>query len=210
MFSKKICSLLPLSSSVIAGVSLVVGLLLQFAFYEMGLRLKAEDGPIETASVLVWVVALVLGLVRIVRAPSLGWLAGVVMLSWAIMRELDFQTAFTYRSIESLGFYTRPIASLGEKLLAILALLPFALAGLYLLRLLWQSVRGGEFFRSPWAGHLLIAFGLLAVSLGSEKILGLDTIEETCELGLALVGVLVTREAARSSLERRRAASGRA
>lgn len=189
-------------SVVVACVTILVGLVLQTVLYERSLIWKAEGGPIEVASAVFFAVALVIALVRLVRRPSPGWLAGTVMLLWAVLRELDFQKAFTYRSIESLGFYTRPIAPLWEKLLAITVLVPFVIAAFYLVRLVWRTFRSDTWRQTPWVGHFLVAVGLLVIAQGSEKVLGFDTLEETCETGMALIVVLLTWTASRTDSRR--------
>src|SRR5678816_1861978 len=112
--------------------TICIGLLL--VPHQWGLRLTDEGGPVEVASAVVLVVALLIAIVQFARRFSLGWLSGAALMLWAILRELDFQKRFTYRSIESIAYFVSPRAPWQEKLVVILIMLPFAVAGLHLLR----------------------------------------------------------------------------
>ena len=68
------------------------------------LRLAAEDGLVEVASLVVLGVALILAIRQAATRLWPGWLSGAVMFLWGLLRELDIQKRFTYRSIESIGY----------------------------------------------------------------------------------------------------------
>jgi len=136
-------------------------------------------------------------------SAHLPWLCAAGVLLWLLLRELDFQKAFTYRSIESIGFYTHPRAPVWQKLVAIGALTPFALALLCLFWIAWRNARQAIAQRQPWLGYCagVIALGLL--SAACEKLLDLQGAEEICELGLALLVLLLTRHIASVESQRR-------
>ncbi len=179
---------------------LVAGGVFQALAHYCGIVLHNEDGPLELGSAAMYALALAFALPVFIRKPSALWAAGATMILWALLRELDFQKMFTYRSIESVGFYTRPIASLKEKLLAILALLPFGAAGLYLASRVWREFRSGAWRGALWVDYMACLFALAFCASASEKLFDFVAIEETCELGLALtvcVWVLNARRAAK-------------
>ena len=159
--------------------------------HQWGLRLTAEGGPVELASVVVLGVALLTAIVQLASRFSLAWLSGAALMLWALLRELDFQKRFTYRSIESIPYFVRPQAPWQEKLVVILILLPFAVAGLHLLRLFCRHIRRDLGKRQPWTIHLLAAVALGIVGVASEKLFSLHTIEEPCELGAELLVLLM-------------------
>ena len=165
---------------------------LQLINVEAGKQLTAEGGPIVTFSAAIWGIGLAVALTALARKRSAVWLAGAVMLGWACLRELDLQTAFTYRSIESLGYYTRPIASLSEKLLVLAAMLPFAIAGSYLVWRVWRDFRNQRFGESVYGGYVMVGVILLTVGMSCEKLLSLTIVEEVAELGLAFDMLLLT------------------
>lgn len=180
----------PLSAAVVI-IFIIVSGLLQSVFHPYGYAWSREGGVIETASAIGYIFPLGIAIYMAVRTRSFGWLAGSVMLFWAILRENDLQTAFTYRSVESLGFYTRDIASLQEKIIAVLVLLPFAVAGIYLMWLLWKQISTPSGRRAPWLGHVVALFTLIAVAMSAEKIFDYTVIEEVCELGIPIVSLLL-------------------
>lgn len=166
---------------------------------EVGLRFAAEDGPVEMAANAVLGVAVIIALLRMVRGFSLAWLSGTVLLLWAFLRELDFQKHFTYRSIESIGYYVSPRAPWPEKLLVILIMIPFCLAGMHVLWLLLKTFRPGITRREPWTLHLVAAIGLGVIGSICEKLLSLAIVEEACELGLELLVLLIVLELRKKS-----------
>lgn len=190
----KVKPLIQPMSLTVAAIFLLTGLVVQSLPEETARALAAETGPFEIASVVLYGVAAVLAAVQLARRKSLPWLAGMTMLLWAFLRELDFQKRFTYRSIESIGYYTRPYAPWFEKLLVLLILAPFCMAGLYLLRLLCREIRPAFARGEKWVGHLAAAVCLGALGSVFEKMLRWGAAEEVCEMGLALLVVLLVWE----------------
>jgi len=100
---------------------------------ELARHLASEDGIFEQGTAGFLIAAVVLALVTSVVRRSATWLATGVLFACVTLRELDFQKMFTYRSIMSLGYYTRDVAPVGEKLLVLLLITPCLLAIFYLL-----------------------------------------------------------------------------
>ncbi len=151
--------------------------------------LNREDGPIEIGSALVLAVGACIAIGSTLRRMSLVRLAGAVVVTSLLLRELDFQKRFTYRSIESIGFYTRPIASLTEKVVALAILSVLACAVWILARAAWLRLAHAVRQREAWLGSITAAGVLVACSLISEKFLGFTVAEEVLEAGFA--GVVV-------------------
>ena len=170
-----------------------------FAPREVGLLFASEGGPVEIAANVVLGLAFIIALFQLVRRFSLAWLSGTALVLWAFLRELDFQKRFTYRSIESIVYYVNPRAPWPEKLVVILVLLPFCLAGMYVLWLLLRTFRPGITRREPWTMHLVAAIGLGVIGSVSEKLLSLAIVEEGCELGLELLVLLIVLELRKKS-----------
>jgi len=156
---------------------------------------------VELASAVVLVVALLTAIVQLASRFSLAWLSGAALMLWALLRELDFQKRFTYRSIESIPYYVSPRAPWQEKMVVILIMIPFAVAGLHLLRLFCRHFRRELQKREPWTIHLLAAFALGIVGVASEKLLKLHTVEEPCELGAELLGLLMLLDLQKKRVE---------
>src|SRR5262245_10118153 len=184
-------SLIQPPSLYVAAVAILAGAVIQSLPPDMAAGLTAETGPFEIFSAVCYAIGALLAVTDLVRQASALRLTGCLLLVWAFLRELDFQKRFTYRSMESLGYYTRPIAPIGEKLLVLAIMLPFVLAGCYLLRALVKdfgpALKRGE----PWPGHLAVCVGLGLVSGVQEKILHWGAAEEVCEAGLASNVVLL-------------------
>jgi hypothetical protein len=175
----------------------VVGLVVALWIYAWALppsdakRFADEDGPVEMASNLVLAVAFAFAGLGLSKHPSRPWLSGTAMSLWLLLREFDFQRCFTHRSVESISYYVRPGAPWTEKLLVLLILAPFGLAGLHLLRLLVRHFRPAFARREPWTLHLLAAIGLMAIGTVSEKLFLAGSAEEICELGMELLILLL-------------------
>jgi hypothetical protein len=150
-------------------------------------RLAEEGGIFETASALFLGAALLLILLQLARAFSTLRLAGAAMLLWAVLRELDFQKRFTYRSVESLGYYTRPHAPWTQKLLVLLILAPFVAAGLLLVRELCRRFLPACRGRLSWVCHVVAAVVLVLFASVSEKVFRLQAAEEILEAGIAVL-----------------------
>jgi hypothetical protein len=115
--------------------ALVVGVVwLQFLPLEVIKYLNSEQGPFEQFSVAFFAAAAFLSIASWWRARSLRWLSAAIIVIYAALRELDFQTMFTYRSVMSLGYYSGSVAPLPEKLLVIFAVAPCLMAIVFLLR----------------------------------------------------------------------------
>jgi len=168
-------------------------------------RLAAEGGIFETTSVVLLGGALAIMLVQLARNFSVLRFAGTAMLVWAVLRELDFQKRFTYRSVESIGYYTRPHAPWSQKLLVLLILAPFVLAGLLLLREVCRRFLPACRTRQSWVCHIAAAVVLLILASLSEKVFHLHAAEEILETGIALlILMLVWDSRSRPELEWRR------
>lgn len=113
---------LPVISGMTVFVCLLAGISLQLLPPEISEPIVEESGPVENASALLYAIGLAVALLQLSRFRTLPWLSGTMMLLWLMLRELDFQKMFTYRSVESIGFYTRPIAPWWQKVLAIFIL----------------------------------------------------------------------------------------
>lgn len=159
---------------------------------EAGTRLTDEGGLFESLSLVVIAIGVMAAGLRLWHSPSLLWAGISVLFLWMFLRELDYQTYFTKRSIESTGFYLSPKQPLKVKVIAALALSPFALAGMYLF-----SVGVRAMMRSPfrqWGIPTVSACALLGAAFSSEKlrIPKYQMVEEVCEVGfVCLVTFLV-------------------
>jgi len=106
-------------------------------------HLASEEGFFGQASAAFLIAAALLAVVSWIVCRSLLWLATGIVILYAALRELDFQTLFTYRSIMSTGYYFHDRAPLGEKIIVVLLVLPCLLAIAYLVRKAWA-------FRDRW------------------------------------------------------------
>ena len=154
----------------------------------------AEGGLVENASALLYGIGILIAALQLKRHPTWPWLSGLAMLLWMFLRELDYQKAFTYRSVESVPFYTGSTAPGWQKVLALLILAPFAVAGLHLFRLGCRNVRHALAQRNAWPGHFMAIALLGIIAQSSEKLLHRSLIEEVCELGIALLVLVLTLE----------------
>lgn len=179
---------------VVVVLSLIAAAVVQTRDAATAAALGSEDGPFEIVSVWAFGLALFLVLWRLLSQPSVLALSSATMLLWALLRELDLQKRYTYRSVESLGFYTRPDAPVSHKILALAALVPFVLAGSYLFLEYLRRVRPAWARGEVWVGHTFGAIGLLMVGMGLEKLFGLSAAEEVCETGMALIILLLAWE----------------
>ena len=96
--------------------------------------LNAEHGPFEQFSVAFLAAAALLACASWWQSRQTVWIAVAVVLVYATLRELDVQTLFTYRSVMSLGYFTRPRAPLLEKFVVLLAMAPCLIAIVHLWR----------------------------------------------------------------------------
>jgi hypothetical protein len=185
----------------------VAGLVVQHLDPETAHRLSAEDGPFEIASAGLYMLAFLIAAAGCFRErPTLLRLSGTVMLFWATLRELDFQKRFTYRSVESFGYYTRPIAPWSEKIMVLLVLMPFVLAGMYLVFGFLRRTPAAWQMSSPWLSYVFGMIVLLLVSSVLEKVFRHGAAEEVCESGMALMTVFLAWETRVSKAESREAA----
>lgn len=161
---------------------------------QVSLNLVSEGQMIENISALFLASAVVVAVLHLKRQPGLVWLSATGTLLWAYLREMDYQKMFTYRSVESLGFYTRPQAPLSEKLLVLLILMPFVAAGAHLLWVLVKSLRTGLANREAWVGQVMAILALIMTGLPAEKFLKEfgQIVEEVAELGLSASVLLLT------------------
>lgn len=157
-------------------------------------RLAKEGGVFETASVFFFSLALAILLFQLVRAFSPLRFASAAMLLWAVLRELDFQKRFTYRSVESIGYYSRSHAPWSQKILVLLILAPFVVAGLFLVRELYRRFVPACRERHAWTSNVVGAVLLLLFAGVSEKIFHLPIAEEVFEAGFALLILMLVWE----------------
>jgi len=104
----------------VAGTSWAIGVWVESLPAETARAWVAESGPFEVASAVFYGMAALLAGFHLLQQMTVTRLAAWTMLVWACLRELDFQKRFTYRSIESIGYYSRPQAPWSEKLLVLL------------------------------------------------------------------------------------------
>jgi len=127
-----------------AGLVFVIGVIwIQTLPPDWVKALNAEEGPFEQASVAFLAASALLALASWWQSRRRIWASAAVVLIYATLRELDFQTLFTYRSVMSLGYYTRDRAAWSEKLLVLVLVAPCLVALGHLLLRAWRSVRQG-------------------------------------------------------------------
>lgn len=187
----KIKPLIHPASLAVMAISFVTAAAIQSLPPDRARALTSESGPFEIISALTYGVAVTLAACQLWQERTRIRLSALVMLLWAFLRELDYQKRFTYRSIESIGYYTRPYAPWPEKLLALAALTPFAVAGVYLLFRLVRRLRSPVQEVETWQAHWLAIIILIVSSSVMEKLLHWGAAEEVCEAGLAIVVVLL-------------------
>lgn len=175
-------------------VSILTAAVIQSLPDDTARALTSETGPFEIGAALGYAIAVALAAIQLVRQPNLLRLSALAILLWALMRELDFQKRFTYRSMESLGYYTRPIAPWPEKLLVLLILAPFLVAGCHLFWLLLKRWRPALARGERWVAYLAAGVILGTVSRVLEKLLHWSAAEEVCEAGLALLVLMLVWE----------------
>jgi hypothetical protein len=181
MFKPDVACVLVFAALAIAGMLLLP--------QDVSLNYAAEGHVIETLSLAVLAIALGLSTVQLLRKFSLPWLSANALLLWACLRELDFQKRFTFRSIESIGFYTADHVSAAEKLTVLLALLPFLVAAAHLALFTWTRMQKHVPGGNSWIAHLTAIAVLAMVALGCEKIIGGsgEVVEEISELAMAVL-----------------------
>jgi uncharacterized membrane protein len=187
---KPVCGVAPLAIAVVV-LAITAAAAVQLQDPETAARLGGEDGPFELASVGFYGIGFALTFYGFLRQRSALRLAGSLVLLWAMLRELDFQKRFTYRSIESLGYYTRSIAPWSEKLLVLLGLLPFVWAIGCVLLALVRHIRPAWLRREAWPGHVAAILFLLLLGGFLEKILHFGPAEEVCESGASFLALLL-------------------
>ena len=132
----------------VAGLLFLIGVVwIQVLPSDLVKALNAEDGPFEQASVALLAASALLALASWWQSRHRIWASTAVVLIYATLRELDFQTLFTYRSVMSLGYYTRDRAAWSEKLLVLVLVAPCLVALGHLLLRAWRSVRQGALKR---------------------------------------------------------------
>lgn len=166
--------------------------------------LVAEDALIENLSALFLVVGLLFAVAQAERTRSPLWVAVSLMMLWMLLRELDMQKRFTPRSIESIGFYSNPSIPLGVKLLALLAMTPFVLSGLYLVTAAIKAIRVAPKCACPWLPAGSIAAALLVSAHLFEKRLprAWRVLEEPAELAFIALIVFAVIDCARHQTPR--------
>lgn len=176
---------------------------------ELAKQLSSEDGFFEQASVAFLAAASLLCLLSWGVSHLRGWLTAGVVLFYATLRELDFQTTFTYRSVMSTGYYTGAKAPLTEKILVLLVILPCLLAIADLAQLAWRNreiwltassgaLRSQAAFRA-WGAWMLLFFCASHFCDRHPAWLGwlpgrIGTLESLIEAGLCLLAMLLVVE----------------
>jgi len=177
---------------IVAGA--ILGCVLLFLLpREIALRLTRENGWVENLSVLAVAGAVLVAGVKLFFARSSLWAAIAIVLLYMALRELDWQNAFTPRSIESTGFYFHPDIPLLTKLTVLATLSPLAFAGFYLmLAALRELLRSGG-PQADWWRPLFFAGALLVGARVTEKaLLPISQIfEEVFELAFVSLILLV-------------------
>jgi hypothetical protein len=154
-------------------------------------NLTAENGIIEAATAFLFGLAVILAALHLKRTPTRVWLAGLLVLVWLYLRELDHQKQFTGRSIASIRFFTDPEIAWLTKVIALACLLPFGLSGLYLFGRLLKRLQKGLRASAGLLCYLGIGIIMVVTAQAAEK-WGLDrnsVIEEIFELGFAVTAV---------------------
>ncbi len=173
-------------------VFVTTGLYIQSLPPEQTKDLTSETGPFEILSAASYGIAFLIAGAQLFRDRSWLRVATAVMTLWATLREADFQKRFTYRSVESLGYYTNMVkAPWSQKFVVVLVLAPFGIAGLYLVWQYFKRLPGAWRDAERW---LSLTFGiilLMGTSSFLEKILLFGAAEEVCELGVALMVVML-------------------
>ncbi|HYG22853.1 MAG TPA: hypothetical protein VEH04_08730 [Verrucomicrobiae bacterium] len=158
-----------------------------------GVALTTEGSLIESLSVAVIAAGAVGAAWKATRSHPRLWIAVAVLFCWMFLRELDYQKMFTVRSIESIGFYSNPRVPIATKLIALAALAPFVLAGVYLALKSFRLLKRLPALRRFWLPPAVCAMVLAAIALAVEKLLGhkFQIVEECAELGIACLIVFV-------------------
>lgn len=207
------------SLRLVLGVAAVAIALAVVLPYQSLMDLMAETGPIERATVLLYLGAAVLLLLSRRGGPlSLRLPLGVMMCAFAA-RELDLHKAWTGFSVLKVSYYYSP-APWQHRLVALAVLLPVALSLLWLLwrwgRPSWAALQQ----RHPVAITVAVFFGTMLFSKlvdRSENVLLEDfgyqfapwmsalraSLEELLELTLPLLVMLGARQQRRSPALRR-------
>jgi hypothetical protein len=176
---------------------------------DLAKHLASEEGFFEQASAAFLIAAALLAVVSWIVSRSRVWLASGIVILYAAMRELDFQTLFTYRSIMSTGYYFRDVAPPGEKIIVIFLILPCILAIAYLARYGWDN-RDLWLTRSwlsdqacgplrAWGLWMLILFGCSHIADRHPGWIAwmpgrIGTFEAVVEAGLCLAAMLLVVE----------------
>lgn len=193
---------LGLASGIVAA-SLLLGLFLSHLPPETARAIKREDGPIESATLALFVCASALAWVcKTSGRWTRGGQATFLLLACAA-REFDVQRRFTSLPFDQVAFYTSPEVSFGERALAVAFLgLVGGIGGSFILRT-WRGFLRALACRRDYALSALAGFSMLVVSQGidvyrdSSKLhmreatrISLSCYEESLELGAAAVLVL--------------------
>ena len=99
-------------------VVIALGLILVYIPRELAIELVDEDGPVETAQVILYFAAAILCLTfKALNMWDRGLNAGLIFIAFAL-RELDFQVKFTDISVTRTKFYFAPDVPLETKIIA--------------------------------------------------------------------------------------------
>lgn len=123
-----------------------------------------ENGPIENATVALYVVT---GVIALIFARKKHWRHGyavATILALAAMRELDFNDRFTTKQIDKLDFYLSPRVPLSEKLIVLAVLLAIGVFLSAFIRRAWPAFARALTDRQPYAISTTFAILLIVVS----------------------------------------------
>lgn len=123
----------------------------------------SEEGPFERMSIVAWLFAALLIILRIRPLGMRAWAFALLFLSFAA-READWHKAFTADSILKTNYYKHAVAPLGEKVIAFVVAIAFIVlivyVGISVLRFLFRQ--GGWKSRSGFwlmLGAVLVVMG---------------------------------------------------
>lgn len=120
----------------------------------------SEEGPVEVAALVFWVVAAVVVLVRIRPLTARAWAFAGLYLAFAA-READLHRAFTADSMLKTSYYRRAVAPIEEKIIAGIVALVLVALFVYVLWVVARFLLRDRGWRSRAGGWLLAGVALL-------------------------------------------------
>ncbi len=142
------------------------GLMLVYMPRELAIELVDEDGPIEVAQVIFYLIAALICFVyKMLKVWDKGLSAGLILIVFAL-RELDFQVKFTDISVTRTKFYFAPDIPIETKMLA--GIIVFSIIWL-IISFVWKNFRNlinGVRDNKIWA--ILAINGIIFIFLAIE------------------------------------------